>query len=264
MTNSKRHLLLVLGIVTCLANPLAAFAQTALDTITKAKLIRIGIPVDVPPYGFVGADMQPQGLDIDVANLVAQKLGVKAELMPVVSANRIPALQTKKIDLIVSTLGKNEERMKIINFTHAYAPGGLGLFANKDVVIKSFADLAGKSVAVAVARGAMEDELVTQAAPPSTIIKRFEDQAATKAAFTSGQTQAIGTTLPGGAVIAQRQPSVELKLPLRESPAFMGVAKGEDALLAKINEIVLAAKADGTLNKLSQKWLKRDAGELPL
>ncbi|MBS1210826.1 MAG: amino acid transporter substrate-binding protein [Proteobacteria bacterium] len=262
MTNSKRHLLLVLGIITCLANPLAAFAQTALDTIIKAKLIRIGVPVDVPPFGFVGADMQPQGLDIDVAKLVAQKLGVKAELMPVVSANRIPALQTKKIDLIVSTLGKNEERMKIINFTHAYAPGGLGLFANKDVVIKSFADLAGKSVAVA--RGAMEDELVTQAAPPSTIIKRFEDQAATKAAFTSGQTQAIGTTLPGGAVIAQRQSSVELKLPLRESPAFMGVAKGEDALLAKINEIVLAAKADGTLNRLSQKWLKRDAGELPL
>ncbi len=59
---------------------------------------------------------------MDVANYIAGKLGVKAELVVVVSANRIPYLQTKKADLVISTLGKNAEREKVIDFTAAYSP----------------------------------------------------------------------------------------------------------------------------------------------
>jgi polar amino acid transport system substrate-binding protein len=55
---------------------LGAQAQTALDTITKAKTIKIAIPTDYPPYGFVGPDMKPQGLDVAMAELIAAKLGV--------------------------------------------------------------------------------------------------------------------------------------------------------------------------------------------
>ena len=48
----------------------AAQAQTALDDITKAKLVKIAIPSDFPPYGFVGTDLQPQGLDVDMAKAI--------------------------------------------------------------------------------------------------------------------------------------------------------------------------------------------------
>lgn len=54
-----------------------------------------------------------------MANDIADKLGVKAELVPVTTVNRIPYLQTKKVDLIISTLGKNAEREKAIGFTSA-------------------------------------------------------------------------------------------------------------------------------------------------
>jgi len=94
----------------------AVHAQNALDDVLKAKTIKIAIPTDYPPYGFVGIDLQPQGLDIDMANYIGQKLGVKVELIPVISANRIPYLQTKKADLVISTLGKNAEREKVIDF----------------------------------------------------------------------------------------------------------------------------------------------------
>ena len=265
MKFTKRSFLATLGLCAlsvCLSP--VANAQTALDGITKSKTVKIGIPTDYPPYGFVGLDMKPQGLDIDMANLVAAKLGVKVELVPVASANRIPYLQTKKIDLIISTLGKNEERMKILNFSHAYAPYYQAVFAPKNVTIKSFADLAGKTVATA--RGAMEDEMLVKLAPKETVIKRFEDQAATTAAYVAGQTQAIAASVSVIGVVNQKQPQLntEFKLLLRDSPCFIGVDKGDDALLAKVNTIVDAAKADGTLNKMSQKWLKRDTGELPL
>jgi len=55
----------------------------------------------------------------------------------------------------------------------------------------------------------------------------------------------------------------EYKLLLKDSPNFIGVRKGETALLNKVNEILRAAKADGTLEKYSQKWLGRGTGVLP-
>jgi polar amino acid transport system substrate-binding protein len=165
-----------------------AQAQTALDDVMKAKKITIAIPTDFPPYGFVGTDLKPQGLDIDMANYIAAKLGVAIELAPVTSANRIAYLQTKKAELVISTLGKNAEREKVIDFTAAYSPFFQAVFAAKALAIKSFADLAGKSVGVT--RGAIEDQELTKLAPAGADIKRFEDNNATVSAFVSGQTQA--------------------------------------------------------------------------
>ena len=242
----------------------AAQAQTALDTITKSKTIKIAIPTDYPPYGFVGPDMAPQGLDVAVAQLIAAKLGVKAELVPVTSANRIPYLQTRKADLVISTLGKNPEREKVINFSAAYAPFYQAVFAAKSLSIKSWADLAGKSVAVT--RGAMEDQELAKVAPATLEYKRFEDNNATIAAFAAGQTQLLATSAAVAGNLMQRNPGLntEYKLLLKDSPCFVGVAKGEDALLAKVNEIIAAAKAAGELEALSKKWLGPGTGELPL
>lgn len=264
MNLTKRSFVAALGLACLTASLGVAKAQTALEDITAAKVVKIGIPTDYPPYGFVGLDLKPMGLDVEIADLIAEKLGVSVELVPVVSANRIPYLQTKKIDLVVSTLGKNEERMKIIDFSHAYAPFYQGVFAPEGTVIKSFDDLAGKTVAVT--RGAMEDEMLAKMAPASTEVMRFEDQAATSAAFAAGQTEVIATSVSNMGILAQKNPSLgaEYKLLLRDSPCFVGVNKGETALLEKVNEIILAAKADGTIERLSQTYLKRAAGDLPL
>lgn len=240
-----------------------AHAQTALDTVMKNKLIKIAIPTDFPPYGFVGIDLKPQGLDIDTANLIASKLGVKVELVPVTSTNRIAYLQTKKADLVISTLGKNPEREAVIDFTAAYSPFFQAVFAAKSMKVASFADLAGKSVAVT--RGAIEDQELSKVAPPAADIKRFEDNNATVSAFVSGQTQLIatGASVAGNMMARNPQLGAEYKLLLKDSPNFIGVAKGEDALRLKVNEILANAKKAGDLDTLAKKWLGRPAGNLP-
>ena len=241
----------------------AAHAQNALDNILKAKEIKIAIPTDYPPYGFVGTDLKPQGLDVEMANYIGAKLGVKVELVPVTSANRIPYLQTQKADLVISTLGKNPEREKVIDFTAAYAPFFQAVFASKSLSIKSFADLAGKSVAVT--RGAMEDQELAKVAPPGVDVKRFEDHAGSISAFVSGQTQAIATSASTAGTIMVKNPNLatEYKLLLKDSPNFIGVAKGEDKLRTRVNEIIADAKKSGDIDKLSSKWLGRPAGDLP-
>ena len=62
----------------------------ALDNIMTAKVIKVAVPQDFAPFGSAGLDLKPQGYDIDMANLIAKALGVKAEIGPVTSANRIP------------------------------------------------------------------------------------------------------------------------------------------------------------------------------
>jgi polar amino acid transport system substrate-binding protein len=239
-------------------------AQTALDDVMAKKTITIAIPTDFPPYGLVGTDLKPQGLDIDMANYIAAKLGVKAELVPVTSANRIPYLQTKKADLVISTLGKNPEREKVIDFTAAYSPFFQAVFAPKALAIKGASDLAGKSVGVT--RGAIEDMELTKIAPPTADIKRFEDNNATVAAFVSGQVQVVATGASTAGFMMARNPNLgaEYKFVLKDSPNFIGVAKGEDKLRTKVNEIIAAGKIAGDLDKLAQKWLGRPAGDLPL
>ncbi len=265
MNFTKRHLSIALVAVASavsLATPLA-HAQSALDDVMKAKKITIAIPTDFPPYGFVGTDLKPQGLDIDMANYIAAKLGVTIELAAVSSANRIAYLQTKKADLVISTLGKNAERERVIDFTAAYSPFFQAVFASKTMPVKGFADLAGKSVAVT--RGAIEDQELTKMAPSGTDIKRFEDNNATVSAFVSGQVQLIatGASVAGNMMAKNPQLSTEYKLLLKDSPNFIGVGKGEDKLRLKVNDIIAEAKKSGDIDKMAVKWLGRPAGDLP-
>jgi polar amino acid transport system substrate-binding protein len=145
----------------------------------------------------------------------------------------------------------------------AYSPFFQAVFASKSVPVKSFADLAGKTVAVT--RGAIEDMEITKLAPPTADIKRFEDNNTTVAAFVAGQVQAIATGASVAGNMMQRNPQLnaEYKLLIKDSPNFIGVAKGEDKLRLRVNEIIAAAKASGDIDKMAQKWLGRPAGELP-
>jgi len=215
----------------------------ALDSVMKSKVIKIAVPQDFAPFGSAGLDLKPQGYDIDMANLIGKELGVKTEIIPVTSANRIPYLQTNKADLVISSLGKNEEREKVIDFSIAYAP----FFS---------ADLKGKTIGAT--RGAIEEQALTASAPPDATVKRFEDNNATIAAFVSGQVDLIATGNTVAAAIAEKVPAraPALKFVIKDSPCYVGLNKNEPALLAKVNEIITKAKASGDIAKLSEKWLK--------
>lgn len=261
---SKRTFTLGLFALSCIGISTAAHAEDALANIMKTKTIKIAVPTDYPPYGFVGADMQPQGLDIDMAKIIANKLGAKLELLPVISANRIPYVQTGKADLTISTLASSPEREKVIDFSASYSPFFQAVYGPKDLSIKSWDDVKGKSVAVV--RGAMEDQGISQMVPEGADIKRFEDNNATVAAFVAKRTQLIATSGVTAALMAQKNPhlNAEFKLLLKETRCRVGIAKDQDALKAKVNEIIAEAKANGTLNNMSKKWLGRESGDLPL
>ncbi|MFH1805307.1 MAG: transporter substrate-binding domain-containing protein [Pseudomonadota bacterium] len=230
-------------------------ADGALKSIADAGVLKVAVPQDFPPFGSVGADMTAQGYDVDMAALIANDLGVAVEIVPVASTNRIPYLTTGKVDLVISSLGKNAEREAVIDFSDAYAPFFNGVFGPADIDVSDAAGLSGKTVGVT--RGSIEDLELTKIAPADADIKRYEDNNGTISAFLSGQVDLVATGNVVAAAIIERNPpkKPEPKFLIKNSPCYVGLNKEEPAFQAKVNEIIAAAKTDGRLEAISQKWL---------
>lgn len=238
-------------------------AQAELTDILNAGTIKIGVPENFPPFGSLGSEGEYVGYDIDVAKLIAADLEVEIELVPVSSKQRIPFLETDKVDLVISSMGANPSRAKSIWFSSAYAPFFSGAFAAPEMAITSMADLSGKKIALT--GGTLEDLELTENGPEDMEIIRFGDNAATLAAYTSGQVDVLVTGNTVAAKLSADNPDLmmETKFIIKESPAFIGVKKGNFDLLQWVNVFILHKKLGGQLNDISEQWLGQKLPALP-
>jgi polar amino acid transport system substrate-binding protein len=226
----------------------------AVDTIKAAGVINVGVFSDFPPFSSVSSDMSLKGYDIDVAELIAKDMGVKLNLVSVTGQNRIPFLNEKRVDILLS-VGHSAEREKVIDFTKAYAPYYIGVIGPKAVAVTDKAGLAGHSIAVN--RGTLEDTSLTEAAPEGAEIKRFDNYNSVIQAFLSGQADlmAVGNDVGAQVLAKQTELAPEQKFQLMSSPDHIAVAKGETKLKAELEKTVDRLLSDGTLNEISVKWL---------
>lgn len=254
--NIRRLLLSLTASLALVMGMCGASQADQLEDIRSRGVLRVAVPQDYPPFGFVGPDMKMRGYDVDMAEYLAEKLGVKCELVPATGANRIAFLQSGRVDIIISTLGKTAERLKTIDFTLAYAPTYLGVFGPAGMKISGPEDMKGHSVSVT--RGNIEDQLLTEMIDESVTCKRYEDTNTTSQAYLSRQTDLICTLNFVAGALRQRMKDdrrPELKFSLRNSPNFVGLRKGEDALKEALNTGITSAFNDGTLNRLSETYL---------
>ncbi|MEO0409081.1 MAG: transporter substrate-binding domain-containing protein, partial [Cyanobacteria bacterium P01_A01_bin.135] len=237
---------------------------SSLDRIIEAGTIRIAVPQDFAPFGSTDADGNLEGYDIDVANLIAEDLQVELELVPVTSDNRIPFLQTEKADLVISSMGANPERAKSIFFSIPYAPFFSGIYGSGDITdVSAFEDLDGYKVGVT--QGTLEDLELTEAASDNVEIQRFADNSLTASALVSEQVDMIATGNVVASELAKNNPdkNIDGKFIIKESPAHIGLRRGEMDLLQWVNTFVYHKRLGGELDDLSQKWLGEPLPELP-
>jgi len=253
----------LLSAVTAAAIGFAAPALADLSDILNAGVIKIAVPENFPPFGSLGIEGEHVGYDVSVAQMIAEDLGVDLEIVPVTSNQRIPYLETDRVDLVISSMGANPERAKSILFSAAYAPFYSGAFAKPDIAVTAVKDLAGFTVGLT--GGTLEDLALTDIAPEGTEIIRFGDNAATLAAYTSGQIDVLVTGNTVAAQLAADNPDMDLeaKFILNDSPCFIGVKKGNWELLQWVNVFILHKKLNGSLNALSQEWFGQDLPPLP-
>lgn len=143
--------LIVVGLAVLLLVPMLiqwGEART-LEDIKKAGKIAIGAKGDYPPWGVINAQGKFEGWEIDLCNKLAEYLfgdSSKVEYVAVTGGNRIPFLNSGKIDIIWATMGYTEDRAKVVDFSIPYFTSGVQLLVKKGSPIKSIQDLKGKTV----------------------------------------------------------------------------------------------------------------------
>jgi len=240
-----------------------ARAQTT-DEIISRGTINIGILTDLPPYGFLDENQKPAGFDVEVAEMLGKFMGVKVNLVPLTSPNRIPFLVTGKVDLLVATFGITPERAKTVTFSIPYSAIENSVFARKDSGISKLEDLKGKRVGVP--RGSVQDVLLSNALGTTAKIQRFDDDASTYQALIAGQVDAIAETGLTGRQLFAKTPEANLeeRFILLRQPNGITMRKDQFNLRQWVDTFVYYIKVDGELAATWTKWFKTDFPVLPV
>lgn len=145
--NAMRRLLsaLVMGCF-LLAGTHAARAD-AIDDIKARGTLVVGTKADYKPFGFRDSSGAIIGIEPDLAADIAKRLGVKLELVPVVSSNRMQFLDQGKIDLMIATMNDTPERRKAVQIIDPdYYASGVNILLPKASDLKKWDDIRGKTV----------------------------------------------------------------------------------------------------------------------
>jgi len=228
-----------------------------------AGTIKIAIPEDTPLFGTLAADGSYEGYDVDIANMLAADMGVKAELVAVSSQNRIPYLTSGKVDLVISSMGIKPERALVINFSNAYAPFFWAVYGSADKPVTNVEE--AKAYTIGATLGTLEEIAFSDAAGPDANIMRFDDQATTVQAFVSGQVDLIvtGNSIAGQIIKDHPEMNVESKFVLQQSPCHIGVRRGDEALLTWVNAFIYSHMLNHDLDNLSLKWFGEPLPDFP-
>jgi polar amino acid transport system substrate-binding protein len=236
-------------------------AQT-IESIRSAGVLKVGSQVAQVPWGFTDASGKLTGFDIEIAELLAKDLGVRAEFTPVTPANRIAALLTGQVDVLAAVIGIFPDRQKVVLFSRPYTNNDTVYIGRADLNVHGFADLRG--VRVGVPRGTPQDIAVTRGAP-GAIIQRFDDDSTTVQALISGQVDVIGGASTQLANIAQVAGPGKFDQKFVVARAFNAFAVRPQSreLVNYLNDFIARKIASGELAALYKKWFGGELPELP-
>ena len=257
-----RRLIIALTALTIGLSTAAVARADDLANIISKGVVRIGVPVDVPPFGSQDANRNPVGLDVELAQAIGKALGVKVELQQITGANRIPYLLTNKIDIVIAALGMTPERAKQITYTSPYADTYDAVYGPKSAQVTSAADL-GK-LKIAVTKGTTQDNELTGMNANANFM-RTDDDATAATAYMSGQADLFATNSLVVQELQKQNPGKEFdrKFVLARGPAHMGVRMGEQNLANWLNVFIYSNVMSGELDKLTQKYLGHPYEPLP-
>jgi polar amino acid transport system substrate-binding protein len=137
--------LLATAVVTLTLAP-QAHAESALDTIIKSKKLRCGVMLDSPPAGFRDKNNEPDGYDVAYCKDMAKAFGAEPVVVETPSPDRIPALVSNRIDVLIASTTPTSARALTVAFTQPYTNNIMTVVTRKDTGITQYSDLKSKKL----------------------------------------------------------------------------------------------------------------------
>jgi polar amino acid transport system substrate-binding protein len=226
----------------------------SVEDIRKSGTIVIASEGKFAPFNFVDGG-KLTGFEIDIANEVAKRMGVKPEWKAMGFDGLLVGLAQDRWDMVIASHGITEERAKAVTFASPHYCTG-GVIISKDGKIRTAADLTGKVVAVQT--GTTYYENVKKL--PVKDVRNFPQDASARAALESGHVDAWVTDKFVGRASLAATPGTSLKIGdfLFVERVAAAVAKGNTGLVNEIDKALAAMLADGTYTQISKKWFGED------
>ena len=225
-------------------------AGSTMAAIVEAGELRVGTKIDQPGFGLANTAGEPEGFDVEMAKLVAAKLGLTEDQITfteTVSANREPFLQNGQVDMVVATYTINDKRKEVVDFAGPYYEAGQDIMvaAGNPEGIEGPDDLAGKTVCSV--EGSTPAENIRTNYPEASLVL-YDVYSKCADDLRNGNVQAVTTDnviLTG--LVAGSPDELELVgNPFTEEPYGIGVPKGEDDFRAFINDVLEESFDDGS------------------
>ena len=239
------------------ADQAAGPSSSTLQGVLQRGTLRVGDCLTFAPFGFYNQSGQPDGYDVDLAKELAKEMGVKLEIVNTTSANRIPNLQTAKVDVVFCNFTRNLERAKVIDFTAPYVVASEALLVKKSSGIQSVKDMANRTIATV--KGSTNGDEVRSLGFPIKI-QEYDSSQAAILAVKQGQADAMIEDNNFLAYQAKLDPDLavtnEALVPL-EYNAF-GVKAGDQEWLNYLNLFLFNINASKLNAQLYKKWFGAD------
>lgn len=236
----------------------AASADSSLDNVKKAGTLTIGIDNTYPPMEFKDNSGNTVGFDIDIANAVGKKLGVKIKFQPTAWDGIFLALNSKRFDVIHSSVSVTDTRKKTMIFSKPYIYGGNSIFLKIDNnSIKGQKDLTGKVVGVQAGTTGQE---VVEKMTGLKDVKKYDAMTDAFLDLQNGRIEAIVSDPQVGDyyIANQKDKFKRIKAAVNQEPEAVAFRKADVTLRDAYDKALDDLKADGTLTKLSEKWFGYD------
>ena len=229
-----------------------AVEARSLDDIVKSGVIRIGVNPNFPPMSAYGETNEFEGFDIEVGNIIAERLGVEAEYVPTETPQRVPFIVSERIDLSLGALTRTTSRSMLIDYTVPLHTEVMAVLTTDKVMAEKWQDFNSSDYTVVNIRATWPVDWNKDNLPNANMIL-VDSIADTVRAVAQGRGDAIVENIDFFMAHTANYPDVNWKvLPDKIFVAYcgIGVQKNNHSLRQFLNILLYELHSGGKINEL--------------
>lgn len=235
-----------------LVSVLPAASETTLEKIKRSGAMTAAASFEYVPFDFIeGGKMS--GFNVDLGDEIARRMGVKLSWSKIDFKGIIAALNSSRVDVLVTAMTRTPERAKQILFSDSYFDGGVGAAYRVNNPVPRPEDLKGKTVGIQIgsAGAAWAREQQSMGAKE---IKTYDTLFLALKDLQSGRVDVVVSSLPSVRYNVRRMTDVAYSTPWDSREVGINTRNSDQDFMDEINRHMRAMKSDGSLKKIEDKW----------
>lgn len=226
------------------------------------QILVVGMELSYPPFEMTDENNQPTGISVEMGQALANRLGKTLRIENIPFAGLIPALKTGKIDLIISSMTRTEERAQSISFSNPYVHTGLSILVSKNGDCHSIKDVDQPGTKVAVKQGTT-GHIYANAYLKNAEILLFDKESAASLEVAQGKVDAFIYDQISIYLNWRKHSDTTRALlnPFNSESWSIGIRKGNDGLTTQVNQFLADYQASGGFEQLGDKYLSEQKRE---